>query len=162
MTVFDDEVRGVLAPAPRRHIGAFVDLLATVQPRLVEADYVALARQLGGGRQRRALVIVLGDFVDADTATLFEPLTLLAGRHRVLFTAIRDRAYAALTPTRPPTGTDDALGLYRRIVLGELLADRERTLLRLRRAGLETLDLPPEQITAAVLNRYLAMRHAPA
>ena len=158
MLIFDDDVRAALEPAPRRHIGPFIDLLCSVRPRLVEASYVALARRLAAGRQRRALVIVLGDFIDSDATALVEPLTTLAARHRVLFTAIRDRVYAALTPS----ADDDTLALYRRVVLDELLGDRERTLARLRRAGLETLDLAPERITPAVLNRYLAMRRAAA
>jgi uncharacterized protein (DUF58 family) len=154
MLTFDDDVRGVLAPAPRRHIGSFVDLLCTARPRLVEADYAALARRLAVGRQRRALVVVLSDFVDTETTTIAEPLRVLAERHRVLFTALRDRVYGALTPSPD----DDALAPYRRVVLDELLADRERMLARLRRAGIETLDLTPERITPALLNRFLAMR----
>ncbi len=158
MIVFDDEVRAALDPAPHRHLGPFVELLRTVRPRLVESSYTALARRLAAGRQRRALVIVLGDFVDVDAAALVEPLAVVARHHRVLFTAIRDRIYDALAPAPG----DDGLAPYRRLVLDELLADREATLLRLRRAGLETLDLPPERITAPVLNAYLAMRPAAA
>jgi uncharacterized protein (DUF58 family) len=158
MLTFDDDVRGVLEPAPRRHIGPFVELLSTVQPRLVEASYVALARRLAAGRQRRALVVVLSDFVDTESATIAEPLAVLAGRHRVLFTAVRDRIYRGLAPAPD----DDALALYRRVALDELLVDREQMLARLRQAGLQTLDLAPEKITAALLNRYLAIRHAAA
>jgi uncharacterized protein (DUF58 family) len=158
MLVFDDEVRATLEPAPRRNLGAFVELVRAVKPRLVEADYVALARRLAAGRQRRALVIVLGDFVDAEAAALVEPMTVVARHHRVLFAAVRDRLYAAVTPGP----RDDALAPYRRLVLDELLADRETTLARLRRAGLETLDLAPERITAPVLNAYLAMRRSAA
>jgi uncharacterized protein (DUF58 family) len=158
MLVFDGAVRALLEPGPRRHLGAFVDLLRTVEPRLVEADYMTLAQALGGGRRQRALVIVLTDFVDADPAAVLHPLALLARRHRVLFVAVRDRAYGGLVPR----AADGPLDLYRRLVLDELLADRERTLARLRRAGLATLDLAPEHITTAVLNRYLTMRQTDA
>lgn len=157
MLVFDDRIRAALEPAPRRHLGPFVELLRAVEPRFVEADWVALARQLTG-RARRALVIVLGDFVDVDAATLVEPLAVVARHHRVLFAAVRDRVYAGLAPGPE----DDAMAPYRRLVLDDLLAERETTLARLRRAGLETLDLPPERITAPVLNAYLAMRGAAA
>jgi uncharacterized protein (DUF58 family) len=157
MLVFDDRVRAALEPAPRRHLGPFVELLRAVQPRLVEADWVALARQLTA-RPRRALVIVLSDFVDVGAAMLVEPLAVVARHHRVLFAAVRDRVYAELAP-RPD---DDAMAPYRRLVLDDLLAERETTLAQLRRAGLETLDLPPERITAPVLNAYLAMRRAAA
>jgi uncharacterized protein (DUF58 family) len=158
MLVFDDDVRAILEPPPSRHLGPFVELLRAVKPRLVEADFGALARHLAAGRRRRALVIVLGDFVDADDAALVEPLTVVVRRHRVLFVAIRDRLYASLTPA----ADDDGIAPYRRLVLDELLADRETTLARLRRAGLETLDVPPERITAPVLNAYLAMRRVAA
>ena len=80
-------------------------------------------------------------------------------RHTVLV-ALRDRAYEALAPTAP-LGADGPLDLYRRIVLDELLREREAALGRLRRGGLETVDLLPEAITAEVLNRYLAIRHGP-
>jgi hypothetical protein len=109
MLVFDGAVRALLEPGPRRHLGAFVDLLRTVEPRLVEADYMTLAQALGGGRRQRALVIVLTDFVDADPAAVLHPLALLARRHRVLFVAVRDRAYGGLVPRAPKP-----LDLYRR------------------------------------------------
>jgi len=49
----------------------------------------------------------------------------------------------------------------RPLALDELLREREAALGRLRRGGLETVDLLPEAITAEVLNRYLAIRHGP-
>jgi len=122
----------------------------------VEADYRTLVREVGARQRRRALVVVLTDFVEVDAASLIAPLVLLARRHRVLLVAMRDRAYEALA-----AGADGPLDLYRRIVLDELLREREAALGRLRRGGLETVDLLPEAITAEVLNRYLAIRHGP-
>ncbi len=45
-------------------------------------------------------------------------------------------------------------------MLDDLLRERETALASLRRAGLQTLDLAPEAVTPAVLNRYLALRAA--
>src|SRR5439155_50725 len=92
---------------------------------------------VGAQQRRRALVVVLTDFVEVDAASLVAPLALLARRHRVLLVALRDRAYEALAPTAP-LGADGPLDLYRRIVLDELLREREAALGRLRRGGLET------------------------
>jgi hypothetical protein len=89
---------------------------------------------------------------------LVAPAVLLARRHRVLLVAIRDRAYARLDDAAED---EEPLDLYRRVVLDELLHERETTLLRLRRAGVQTIDLVPEAITGAVLNRYLDLRHGP-
>jgi len=115
---------------------------------------------VGARQRRRALVVVLTDFVEVDAASLVAPLVLLARRHRVLLVAMRDPAYEALAPGAPP-GADAPLDLYRRVVLDELLREREAALGRLRRGGLETVDLLPEAITAEVLNRYLTIRHGP-
>jgi uncharacterized protein (DUF58 family) len=159
LVVFDREQRLFVEPLARRAaLGAFVDALSPVESRLVEADYRALARSLLGRRQKRALVVVLTDFAESDPESLVTPLALLASRHRVLLVALRDRRFDILDPrrSRHPSGQD---GLYQRIVLDDLLREREQTLARLRLQGIHTLDLVSEEVTASVLNRYLAMRY---
>jgi len=157
MVVFDREVRGHLRPrAHRRALGLFVELLRATEAHTVEADYRALVREVMARLRRRALVVVLTDFVEVDAASVIAPLVLLARRHRVLLVAIRDRAYEALA-----LGGGGPLGLYRRIVLDDLLRERDAALGRLRRGGLETVDVLPEAITVQVLNHYLAIRHGP-
>jgi uncharacterized protein (DUF58 family) len=155
MLAFDDRVRGLLSPrAHRRELGHFVDLVRELEPRLTEPDFGALTTTLATRQRQHALVVVLTDFVDVDAASLLVPLTALGRRHRLLLVALRDPIFADLDSDR---GADD-LGLYRRLVLDDLLREREQALLSLRRRGVQTLDLPPPQITAAVLNRYLQMR----
>jgi uncharacterized protein (DUF58 family) len=162
LTVFDHEARVYLEPrAHRADLGAFVEALAPVQSRLVEADYRVLARTLLGRRRRRALVVILTDFAEADAASMIAPLSLLARRHRVLLVALRDRSFDALRAGNAGAGFSDTT-MYRNIVLDDLLRDREETLGRLRQRGLHTLDLVSEEVTASVLNRYLALRYAEA
>jgi uncharacterized protein (DUF58 family) len=162
LTVFDHEPRVYLEPrAHRADLGAFVEALAPVQSRLVEADYRVLARTLLGRRRRRALVVILTDFAEADAASMIAPLSLLARRHRVLLVALRDRSFDALRAEHAGAGFSDTT-MYRNIVLDDLLRDREETLGRLRQRGLHTLDLVSEEVTASVLNRYLALRYAEA
>ncbi|MDJ0867256.1 MAG: DUF58 domain-containing protein [Myxococcota bacterium] len=159
MTVFDQGLRGFLAPrAGRRELGRFVEFLRPIEPRLVEADFEAFAREVALRQRQRALLVVLTDFVEADAAFAVGILSVLARHHRVLLVAVRDPLYAELDPRR--RGPVD--GLYRRIVLDDLLRDREVALATLRRRGLQTLDLPPDRITAPVLNRYLALRYGAA
>ena len=159
MTVFDAEVRGFIPPRRgRADLGQFVEMLRPVQPRLVEADFQALARTLAMRQRQRSLLVILTDFVEADAAPFAAPLAVLGKHHRVLLVAVRDRVFCEVDAAAGGEG-EDALGLYRRIVLDDLLREREVALGRLRRRGLQTLDLPPEAITAAVLNRYLAIRY---
>jgi uncharacterized protein (DUF58 family) len=158
LLVFDREVVGHLAArAHRRNLGAFLELLRPVQPRLVEADYAALSRALALRHRQRSLVVVLTDFVEANALLVTAPLSVVARRHRLLLVALRDRVFAALD--HPSAGDD--LDIYRRVVLDDLLRERDAVLSSLRRGGVQTLDLPPELITAAVLNRYLAIRYGP-
>lgn len=164
LTVFDRAVRAHLAPRrARRDLGEFIELLTDVHPAIVEADFGALARELAVRQRARALVVVLTDFAETETATFLGPLAVLARQHRVLLVAVRDRIFEALD-TRHPAGHpargahEEAHEAYRRIVVDDLLTERETALLGLRRRGLQTLDLPPAAITAGVLNRYLEMR----
>jgi uncharacterized protein (DUF58 family) len=163
MLVFDQGLRGFLAPRSHRHdFGQFVELLRAVQPRLVEADYRGLVQRLRAQQRQRALIIVLTDFVESAPDSMIAPLVVLARRHRILLVAVRDYAYRELEPQTPAaTAAEHPLGLYRRLVLNDLVSERETTLATLRRAGLQTLDLLPEAMTAAVLNRYLAIRYGP-
>jgi uncharacterized protein (DUF58 family) len=162
LTVFDHESRLHLEPRSHRaDLGAFVEALAPVQSRLVEADYRVLVRRLLGRRQRRSLVVILTDFAETDAASMIAPLSLLARRHRVLLVALRDRSFDALRIDRAERPFSEAK-LYRSIVLDDLLREREEILARLRRRGLHTLDLVSETVTASVLNRYLSLRYAEA
>jgi uncharacterized protein (DUF58 family) len=159
LAVFDRAVRAWLAPRARRaELGAFVEALRPVRARPVEADYVALLETLARRQRQRALIVLLTDFVEAEAARIAEPLAVLARRHRLLLVAVRDPLYTEL---EAPAAGAGAAGLQRRIVLDDLLHERETALAKLRRQGVETLDLFPEEITGPLLNRYLALRYGP-
>jgi uncharacterized protein (DUF58 family) len=159
LVVFDRRVEGRLAPRRhRRSLGALADVLCPVQPALVEADYAALVRDLAVHQRERALVVVLTDFVEASSASLAGPIAVLARRHRVLLVAIRDPLLATFQAGDAAASAAGAFPIERRIVLDDLLREREATLAGLRRRGVESLDLPPEGVTTALLNRYLALR----
>jgi len=159
MALFDARVHGYLAPQRnRRGLGRFVEFLRCEEPRLVEASYTDLVRGLGARQRQHALVVVLSDFVEVGPEAMVQPLLVLGRRHRVLFAALRDPVYAELDAT-----SDGAVADYpRRIALDDLLREREIALASLRRAGLHTVDLPPAELTAPILNRYLALRYAEA
>ncbi len=161
LAAFDRELRGFLAPrSDRRELGHVVDFVRPLEPRLVEADYPALVRGLTLRQRQRALVVVLTDFVEVDPTAFTGALGVLGRRHEVLLVAIRDPIYAELDPAAGIGPQADAMAhAYRRIVLDDLLHEREIALARLRRQGLHTLDLPPAEMTAPVLNRYLALRY---
>lgn len=159
LIAFDRELRGFTAPrAQRRQLGVLIDLLRPLEPRLVEPDYRVVVRTLAARHRQRALVVVLTDVVESGAAIFTEPLAVLGRRHRVLLVALRDRLFAGLDAAG---GGTDMVAVSRRLVLADLLRERDTALATLRRGGVQSVDLPPESITAAVLERYLALRYGP-
>lgn len=159
LLAFDRELRGFCAPRPqRRQLGVLIDVLRPLQPRLVEPDYRVVVRTLAARHRQRALLVVLTDVVEAGAAIFTEPLSILGRRHRVLLVAVRDRLFATLDAVGDAT---DMVSVSRRLVLADLLRERDTALATLRRGGVQSVDLPPEAITAAVLERYLALRYGP-
>jgi uncharacterized protein (DUF58 family) len=160
LVVFDREIRARLAPrAHRQAIGAFSDLLRPVQPRMVEPDYAALVREFAVRQRQRALVVLITDFVEAESSGVPAPLSVLARRHRVLVVAVRDPIFDTLDERDPQGPSARSFSLHRRLVLDDLLQERDATLALLRRQGVLTLDLPPRRLVAPVLNHYLEIRY---
>jgi uncharacterized protein (DUF58 family) len=48
--------------------------------------------------------------------------------------------------------------LYESAAAEELLSAREEALAKMRRAGVSVVDVSPQQLTAAVVNRYLELK----
>jgi uncharacterized protein (DUF58 family) len=104
---------------------------------------------------RRSLVVVLTDFVDTVTTELMvENLDRLAGRHLIVFVALRDPGLAAIAAAEPT----DLVALNRAVVAGELLRDREVVLQRLRRRGIHPIDAEPADVSTRLINTYLDIK----
>jgi uncharacterized protein (DUF58 family) len=159
LLAFDRELRALAKPkSGAAGIGGLVEATLELRPRPFEPNYRVLAQTLARHQKKRALVVVLTDFVEGSASRELQSyLTVVAHRHCVLLVAMRDRLLAELD-VREPQITHDRL--YRRLALQDLAVDREAALGRIAQTGVHTLDLDPARITAPVLNRYLAMRQA--
>lgn len=157
LLLFDDEVRGFIppgnGPTTLRRMRA---LLAGAEARLVEPDYAAAFRVLGERQRTRALVVVLGDVVDARASRAVVQRTRHAARqHLTVFLALRnDALVAAAQPTDTGTADDAFLGAAAEALLGA----RAQALHRMRAAGVQVVDAPPQAMAPALVNRYLAIK----
>lgn len=156
---FDREVRAMLRPRSGANgVGALIDASTRLAHFPFEPDYRVMVETLARYQKKRALVVVLTDFVEGSASRELESyLGVLARRHCVLLVALRDRLLAEFD-IREPEITRDRL--YRRLALQDLAVEREAALARIARFGAQTLDLDPARVTAPVLNRYLAIRQA--
>jgi uncharacterized protein (DUF58 family) len=156
LAVFADGVKAYLAPnAGRSQYRKIVDTLYAARPHLTYVDYLALFKELSVRLRRRSLLCVFTDFLDEDQAsTMVLPLRRLAHRHVPICLSVKDTALIELLATTPP-GPEEA---FQQAVASELLADREQMKSQIGREGVQLIDVDPEQLSLAAVNRYLQIK----
>jgi uncharacterized protein (DUF58 family) len=160
LLAFDDAIRAYV-PAQRgaaslRNVRAALGSLAAT---LTEPDYSAAFRLLALRQRKRALIVFFTDVIDARVArALVALVSRSAQRHAVVVVAIQNDALLEAARPRATVGGNVALELYRSAAAEELVREREQALTRMRRAGVSVLDVAPNQMTAAVINRYLEIK----
>ena len=144
---------------PRKSVAAVNAILNQaydIEPTLAVPDYHQAARDVMRHVRRRALVIILTNLRDEDDSTLLPALSLLRTRHLVVLASLREaiigRALSARVDSFDRAVTHAAAADY--------LAGRERSFRRLEAAGVVTLDVEPQNLPIALVNRYLEVKRA--
>ncbi len=144
--------------APRGGKGQFyrmLELLYAVQAQPVEPDYRVAFSYLAAKQHKRSLVLVFTDLTDSLSAdALPAQLGLLRRSHLPLLVTIADPTVNRLA-RQPVT---DSAAMYERTVAGRLLDERKLALDRLRHQGVLTLDVAADELSVAVINRYLELK----
>ena len=157
LLVFDDEVRGWVPPSTgTAAMRAIRSTLAKSDARLVEPDYALAFRTLAQRQRSRALVICLSDVIDVRASRAVVTHTRHAVlRHITVFLALRNDALVAAAQPATGAGETDA---WRGAAAESLLDARADALQRMRRAGVQVLDVAPQAMSAALVNRYLSIK----
>jgi uncharacterized protein (DUF58 family) len=119
-------------------------------------DYTQAAVQLSARLKRRALVIVLSNLRDEDDETLAPALRLLTERHLVLFASLRE-------PTlddKLREAVHDLDSAATHVAAVDYAYERQRALKRIERSGAMVLDVEPQKLPIALVNRYLDIKRA--
>lgn len=154
---FDRELRAWVTPQEaRRSMGSVLAATLPLQPSPLEPSYRLLSNTLARRQRKRALIVLLTDFVEGASADQLElHLAALARRHRLLLVALRDPILGALEEPDPQIRGQ---AILRRLALQDLASERAQALRRIARLGVQTLDLEPNQVSAPLLDRYLRVR----
>lgn len=156
MLTFADGVEGWLAP--RGGKGQFHRMLATlygVESQGVEPDYNAAFGYFATRQSKRSLVLLFTDLTGSiSTEALVAQMTRLRQRHLAVLVTLRDPTVQALAQ-QPVT---DSASLYQRTVAERLLNERHLVLNRLQQRGIHTLDVAADELSVAVINRYLELK----
>jgi uncharacterized protein (DUF58 family) len=144
---------------PRKSIGAVHAMLNRVydlEPTLAVPDYDHAAREVMRHMRRRALVILLTNLRDEDDDTLLPALKLLRTRHFVVLASLRE----AIISRALSAHVDSFERAVTHAAAAEYLALRERVFRRIGAAGVMALDVEPERLPIALVNRYLELKRA--
>ena len=144
--------------APRGGKAQFQRMLAqlyAVESQPVEPDITAAVAYVATKQAKRSLVLLFSDLTGALHAeSLAAQLALLQRRHLVLLVTLRDPTVQALARQ----GVQDSATLYARTVAERLLEERRTVLEQLARQGVQTLDVPADELSISVINRYLELK----
>lgn len=137
-------------PALDRMMAALHDL----QPGLAHSDYAAAATELMLHDTRRALVIVVTNCKDDDLPELMPALQLLGSRHLVLLASLRERALSDIQ--QGPIGTSAQAA---EVATAHLFRQaREDAMKTLSTQHLLLVDVEPQHLAAALIERYQAVK----
>lgn len=153
---FADGVQHFVAPERgRTGIRRVLDVLAEVEPRLVEPDYPGAFGYLAARNRKRALTVLFTDVIDRFASdALVANVATLRPRHLPLAVTLRNPELDAVATQRPATPHD----AFRKAAAEELLHAREEALGHMRRAGVLVIDVTPERAAQAVVAKYLELK----
>ena len=145
--------------APRKSqatINLILNRVFDLQPSLAASDYYDAALEVMKRFRKRTLIIFLSNMRDEDDDTLGPALRLLQSRHLVLFASLREniltRALAARVDTFERALTHAAAAGY--------LGARELAFRKIEKGGAVCLDVEPEDLPIALVNRYLDIKRS--
>lgn len=145
--------------APRKGLVALDHLfqsLFDLEPSTRASDYLEAARDLRSRLRKRSLIVLLTNLRDEEDATLGPALELLRHKHLVLVANLREAAVDRLLAQAPATFPE---ALTQAAAL-DWQARRETALRAATHRGAQVLDVKPEALPTALVNRYLELKAA--
>jgi uncharacterized protein (DUF58 family) len=156
MMAFADDVMRYMGPRQGR--GQFyrmLELLYAVEAQPVEPDYRRAFSYLALKQRKRSLIVIFTDLSGGlSMQSLASHLAAMARHSLPLVVTISDPEVHAASQQHPT----DSLSVYQRASAAQLLEERQLTLDTLRKQGVLVLDVPANQLSIAVIDRYLELK----
>ena len=142
---------------PRRGMAAIDTLLRAsydLEPEPVATDYLAAATELSLRQRRRGLLMLVTNLRDEDIEDVLAAVRMLQKRHLVVVASLRERALDEVLEQDVP----DVAAAVRAGATARYLAQRAAAHDALRRHRVQVLDVTADQLPAALVERYLAIK----
>jgi len=156
LLVFGRDVERYLPPRKgHRQFLAILEALYSIEGKVEEPDYDRALRYLAAKLPKRALVAVFTDLQGTEPShRLLATLSAMAPRHLPLVITQRNREIEKRSRLAPKKELD----VFESSVAESLLADKAQALRMLQSRGVLVLDVYPEELTVAAVNRYLEIK----
>ncbi len=138
-----------------RQFLALLEALYSIQGRVEEPDYGRALRYAAGRLGKRSLIVLFTDLVGREPSRrLLDSLSGLMPRHLPLLITQRNRDVEARSRAEVG-GESDAFAAS---VAETVMADKAAALRLLAARGTLVLDVYPEELSVAAVNRYLEVK----
>jgi uncharacterized protein (DUF58 family) len=153
---FDEKPRIASRTVSGPHAFAALQYVASqIDYSTAETNFTLGLTQLAGELERRAVIVVFTDFSDTTSAELMvENMKRLLSRHLVLFVAFRDEELESMALAEPNETAD----VSRAVLADGMLRERELVTTRLKRLGVNIIDVPVDRIGAGLIDAYLTVK----
>ncbi|PJJ61692.1 DUF58 domain-containing protein [Compostimonas suwonensis] len=154
---YDRRTRGRVQGATGAELlSRMVDVMAPIEPELIETDWTRVPGEVRAITSQRALVVVLTSIDSTGAARgLLSVLPQLTGRHRVVVASVSDPEVV-----RAASDRGDRESLYRAASAERSLLDVSRITAAVRQLGADVVTATPQELPPALADRYLALKAA--
>ncbi len=156
LLAFADDVQLWVSPrSGKQQFHRLLEQLYRLESSPVEPNYAQAFSYFATKQHKRSLVLVFTDLTGSITTDLLvAQMGRIRRQHLPLLVTMRDPTVQRLADQ--PVA--DSATLYQRTVAEQLLDERQLTIEHLTQAGILTLDVPADQLSIAVVNRYLDVK----
>jgi uncharacterized protein (DUF58 family) len=157
LLVYDRRVRGRVQGATGAELLArMVDVMAPLEPELLETDWSAVPGLVRQVTSRRALVVLLTSAeTPGSSRSLLATLPELTRAHTVVVASVADPDVLEAAGRRGDRGE-----VYRAAAAERALLDAARVAAAIRQSGAEVVTGAPAELPPAVADAYLALKAA--
>lgn len=156
LMTFADDIGVYLSPQQGK--GQFYRILETLYPiqaQHIEPDFSRAISYLGHKLRKRSLIVIFTDLSGSlAIQDLINNVAVLSKRSLPLVVTISDPQIHAAAVQYP----EDSFSVYQRSAAARFLDQRKVALDTLKYMGILTLDVPANQLSISVVNRYLELK----
>lgn len=153
---FGGEMRWISPHKGRVGLDRLLAGVYDLQPAEVAPDYTLAASNLLHKLSKRAFIVIITNLRDEDDQAMRSACELLSAKHLVMCASLREKALDA-SVDEPVRRFDDALRLS---ATAHYLEQRADAIKRLGVRADQLIDITPEKLSMALVNRYLDIKES--